>query len=128
MKTYKSDFMNYQLPAATKDKQLYYGIRLYYSIKTFGIIVRIHVSAATKDKTINYSSGISSWNQFMYQPVQKTQELLITRPKNYWCFTIWKARGTLNYCRSELLLLLFKRYAEYFLLFIFVVFFSFSPI
>jgi len=48
--------------------------------------------------------------------------------QNYWCFTIWKARGTLNYCRSELLLLLFKRYAEYFLLFIFVVFFSFSPI
>jgi len=85
-------------------------------------------SAATKDKTINYSSGISSWNQFMYQPVQKTPELLITRPKNYWCFTFWKARGILNYGRSELLLLLFKRYAEYCLLFIFVVFFSFSPI
>jgi hypothetical protein len=28
--------------------------------------------------------------------------------QNYWCFAIWKARGTLNYCRSELLLLLLK--------------------
>jgi hypothetical protein len=68
--------------------------------------------------------------------------------KNYWCFTVQKARDTSNYCcypelsqiiavnNPELLLrniellptLLFKRYVEYFLLFILVIFLFFSPI
>jgi hypothetical protein len=121
MKTFDSDFMNYQLPADTKDKR----IRLYELsatsrrkrqmmlrrlLRRLRIITALLFRSHAEHWIIIYSSIISA-SPFRRHVIH------------------WIIAAVQNYCCIESLpTLLFKRYVEYFLLFIFVIFLFLSPI